>query len=469
MNKPLIGIIWLYLILETCALNGQNTWRHRACIPSDGRWSLATFSIANKGYALGGATTGTAALAELWEYDPTIDRWTQKNNFPHTITGGTAFVINDTAYVCLGQDVNLGFSVSCYRYETATDSWKPMANFPGAARYGAMAFVINGKAYVGCGFNGNTLQDFYQYDPSTNQWSSKASFPGAVRQNGFGAAIGGLGYMGLGGNPSPLNDSYKYNAATNSWSSIADLPGDAPNNPGYFVINDTLYIAGGYLYGDTEYSYCWRYNAVPNTWTAQPGFGCIAPPRFFQQGFTIHNHGYVQFGADHTYTKAYRDMLEFGPLDTAFARQVSVLGQDSLYHGNFTRILSTGDSCTVWSTGAIGASITVTASGTYAAYFSDSCGMLTDKINLTISGIKDIAGADVRLYPDPLTSGSCHLTVPDACKGKELEIFDINGKQVCRRLIENGSLEIPFDFTAGVYLLRINMPGEAIIRRIVRL
>jgi gliding motility-associated-like protein len=56
------------------------------------------------------------------------------------------------------------------------------------------------------------------------------------------------------------------------------------------------------------------------------------------------------------------------------------LGNDTSYCGPFSRVLSSGVAATKWSTGATGASITVTAPGLYWARDSSACGTFTDTI-----------------------------------------------------------------------------------------
>lgn len=59
------------------------------------------------------------------------------------------------------------------------------------------------------------------------------------------------------------------------------------------------------------------------------------------------------------------------------------LGNDTSYCGPFSRVLSTGNSATVWSTGVTAASITVTQPGTYTATINQGCGVATDAITIT--------------------------------------------------------------------------------------
>jgi gliding motility-associated-like protein len=59
------------------------------------------------------------------------------------------------------------------------------------------------------------------------------------------------------------------------------------------------------------------------------------------------------------------------------------LGNDTAFCGSFTKILSTGNQSTVWSTGVTAAQITITTAGTYYATISNACGIASDTIIIT--------------------------------------------------------------------------------------
>lgn len=70
------------------------------------------------------------------------------------------------------------------------------------------------------------------------------------------------------------------------------------------------------------------------------------------------------------------------------------LGNDTTYCGTFSRVLSTGNATTVWSTGVTAAAITVSAPGTYYATISGNCGSVSDTIVITqTNGINFSFGA----------------------------------------------------------------------------
>ena len=66
------------------------------------------------------------------------------------------------------------------------------------------------------------------------------------------------------------------------------------------------------------------------------------------------------------------------------------IGKDTTYCGNFSRVLTTGNPNTLWSTGQTGATITVTQGGTFWAQVTQSCGAVRDSIVITKSQLVPI-------------------------------------------------------------------------------
>lgn len=370
----------LSLLLLFAISDAQYVWRKRACLPEQMRTGNANFVLDNKAYVVGGGFSTGGYTSEVWEYDASTNTWTQKNNFPVERGGYDVFVINDTAYVGLGIDAYGAFYTDFWKYDVNNDRWISIASFPGDPRYLGMAFAMNGMGYVGCGFNGNLYNDFYQYNPATDTWTRKADFLGDPRQTGFGIALGNYGYMGLGWDGASESDVYRYDPSSDSWTRLHDFPGPARLAPAYFLINDAIYISAG-RFPFPLYDDCWMYDLANDNWIQQEGFECIAPPRSTNFGFNLNGHGYI-FGGDLGNGNFINDLLEFGPYDTTFVTRVHVLGNDTFDCSNFSRVLSTGNSCTLWSTGVTAAKITVTSPGTYWAYWADSCGMVSDTINI---------------------------------------------------------------------------------------
>ncbi|MCY7411175.1 MAG: hypothetical protein LH473_12955, partial [Chitinophagales bacterium] len=101
------------------------------------------------------------------------------------------------------------------------DIWTAAATFPGIPRTGAVGFVLNGKIYLGTGYNeaSGYLKDFWQYDPSLDTWSQKADFAGLPRAYAVGFDISGKGYVLCGGDATTeYKDFYEFDYNTNIWT-----------------------------------------------------------------------------------------------------------------------------------------------------------------------------------------------------------------------------------------------------------
>ncbi|MCL1941949.1 MAG: hypothetical protein FWF54_00120 [Candidatus Azobacteroides sp.] len=144
-----------------------------------------------------------------------------------------SFVIDNIAYLGRGGTPNFGSNGGSYRskdfwqYNPQYEQWTQIAaDFPGRERAGAVAFVINGKGYVGLGSgnNGNLFKDFYEYTPATRTWTRIADFPGTARYGATAFSIGNAGYVGTGSDRdgSPTGDFYKYE--NGQWTQIASIP-----------------------------------------------------------------------------------------------------------------------------------------------------------------------------------------------------------------------------------------------------
>ncbi|HEU4574718.1 MAG TPA: kelch repeat-containing protein, partial [Chitinophagaceae bacterium] len=231
----------------------SNTWTQKADFNADPvGWERAYavgFSINGKGYI----GTGSGYLNDFWEYDPVTNVWTQKAN-----VGGmgrreaVGFSMNGKGYVGtgFGYDGSFHFLNDFWEYDPVTNVWTQKANFGGAARTGAVGFSINGKGYIGTGYNGTYFKDFWEYDPTTNLWTRKADFPGTARDEAVGFSINAKGYLGTGGDASfNYNDFWEYDPSANSWNQKAFLPSYSRAGAVGFSINNKGYMGTGYVVG----------------------------------------------------------------------------------------------------------------------------------------------------------------------------------------------------------------------------
>ena len=188
-------------------------WTERAPIPAATRDHAAAFAIGQRGYVVGGMTCGgpdCRALSEVWEYDPSSDRWTRRTDAPQEITGAAVFVLNGVGYLAAGGVGALdagGASTVLWAYDPQTDTWTSKADLPGAARYRAAGFALNGQGYVGTGLRPTAagsvgaLADLWEYDPAGNAWTRNVDFTGTPRGAAVAFALGARAFIGTGGSP----------------------------------------------------------------------------------------------------------------------------------------------------------------------------------------------------------------------------------------------------------------------------
>lgn len=163
-------------------------------------------------------------------------------------------------------------------------TWSEKASYPGGPRGYAVSFVLDGKGYVGTGFDREDYHsDFYEYNPVNNRWKQIANLPGGGRAAATSYVVNGTAYVGLGTSkiqgesdklsPFLKKDWYQYDKDNDAWIRMNDFPG-APRHSAYsFVINEIAYVGGGqvpapfkeYVYLDRS-NELWNYNGVIDDW-----------------------------------------------------------------------------------------------------------------------------------------------------------------------------------------------------------
>jgi Kelch motif/Galactose oxidase, central domain len=215
-----------------------NTWQPRTAFPGPYRNGVSSFSIGNKGYLVGGykpqfQSNGIANpinYRETWEYNPATNSWQQKANL-NPFTGrayATGFSIGNKGYIVNGKielptnplssSTITHYVQTLQEFDPVANAWALKASFPGAGRAHTAAFVINGGAYAGGGYDGsNNLNNFYKYSPATDAWVQIADCPGTPNSPGF--SINSRGYILAHENPIfnpslPMGEThmYKYTA-----------------------------------------------------------------------------------------------------------------------------------------------------------------------------------------------------------------------------------------------------------------
>jgi hypothetical protein len=213
-------------------------WTKKADFPDIGRYSVAAFSIGNKGYIGFGMSLvcnigcNQITYKDLWEYDPSLDSWTKIGTYDQIANGETiyskSYEINGKVYITFG-----------YNLWVFDSSDKSLTKIGPVAEYMLITsgFEINGKIYIGTGGTPYMQNLFYEFDPSTSTWTKKADFPGPARRFASGFALRGKGYLSCGEGEIQtgtntfqivgIKDTWQYDPVTDIWTKFNDYPGQA--------------------------------------------------------------------------------------------------------------------------------------------------------------------------------------------------------------------------------------------------
>lgn len=188
-------------------------------------------------------------------------------------TDAVVFVIGEYAYVGTGyngeEDERLR---DFWRYDAANDSWREVASLPAEApaRNGAVAFSANGKGYVGTGYDGeNKLKDFWEFDPAqgdSGKWIQASDFPGTARYSAIAFSIDDKGYVGTGYDGNRLKDFYRFDVSTGNWVQIMSIGGSKRRDAAVFVLEGKAYVFTG-VDNSNYVTDAWVYDPETDNWT----------------------------------------------------------------------------------------------------------------------------------------------------------------------------------------------------------
>lgn len=322
----------LKLLLFSCMIvfgnstsSEANSWMQKANFIGIVRTASVSFSVLGKGYVGTGQDSSGTLLNDFWEYDPSLDTWTQLADFAGSPrTGACGFGIDSSGYIGLGHD-GVTYQKDLWKYLPQTNSWIQVQDL-GYNRGGTIngrrdvaVTVASGKAYIICGYEGNTTygKQCWQFDPlADTSWALRRNFTNATdfsfigRRWGIAFTISPHIYFGTGYDYTHnyKKDFWRYNTSTDSWAQVADLPGQTRANACGFSLQDEGYIVCGTNL--TQQFDLWRFNSILNNWTKLSDYPGYATSNNIN--FVINNHAYVGMGSDSL--DAYQnDFWEFSP------------------------------------------------------------------------------------------------------------------------------------------------------------
>jgi N-acetylneuraminic acid mutarotase len=255
---------------------GQGRWVRLAPVPETNE-ERQSVSANGRLYLFGGnAVAGpdgmpTAPPGQVWEYEPTVDRWTRKkpmaapaHHMAVAESGGRIYLFGGATQRQPRGSNQIPIN-NAWEYDPLADSWKELAPMP-TKRMAAAAVAVAGKIYV-MGGAGNypsredmplagdqphrVLDINEVYDPATNTWATRTTLP-TPRNHIFAAAANGKIYL-IGGrlgamsiaSGSPTDIVEEYDPATDRWGFLKNrMP--TPRDSGVAAVyQNKIYIAGG--------------------------------------------------------------------------------------------------------------------------------------------------------------------------------------------------------------------------------
>jgi hypothetical protein len=266
-----------------------DTWTYKVPMPTP-RDYFAIAAYENKIYCIGGAvgmhdwglpgfsyvTSGVNevydTVTDTWETKtPLPDKWETNTPMPDGARKFQAHVIDGKIYVTDGSHM--------YVYDPTDDSWtSKTASFAPILYYSPMSAAVNNKILLTDGKNPIRI-----YDTETDNWSEGASPPMAIILGAAAATTGVTApqkyyLLGIqaGLYPHSVNTQV-YDPETDNWTTATPLDEDLINF-GVAVVNDILYLIGGY---ETPSQDAWLHGSVvPSAMNEQYcpiGYGKIPP------------------------------------------------------------------------------------------------------------------------------------------------------------------------------------------------
>ncbi|MEI6555046.1 MAG: hypothetical protein WCL70_05630 [Paludibacter sp.] len=304
------------------------TFTPKSVMPGIGRASAVGFAIDGKGYvALGRTGIYGPQLKDCWEFNPDSDKWSQKAVFPGKARVKAVGVgLNGKGFVGMGFDIKYAFYVDTahlkdfWCFDPKLNTWTRKADYPSKYTDACISMVYKNEIYVGFGFDGwGFSRYFFKYNPENDIWIELNGFPGPERVGGVMCTDGERVFFGTGFNTYNQNDWWEYFPATDTWKELLRMPDtgrenglsisikDKNSKSRYFVTTGRRFA--GEMTGGGVKSDIMEYDPIRTAWYKRgdiPNGG-----RENALIFAINGKGYVGFGENSN--TVYNDFWCFEP------------------------------------------------------------------------------------------------------------------------------------------------------------
>ncbi len=286
--------LFIFLFLSVTILWAQENWEQVSSLPEEFHTHHSfAFALDGKGYITTGSTD-FGLTNDFYQYDSNTDEWTKLDDFPG---GSRSFAIGDTyngkAYFGFGVGTFVRYN-DLWVFDPATMEWEELASCPCDRRTHPAFVAHQGKVYVGLGGGSSqNLKDWWQYDIATDTWEEKAEFPSSRRHHPYQFALGDYVYVGFGHGASIYNEWYRYDPSTDTWTEVAELPAEGRVAGTQFSHGGKGYALSGdgsdhYVMDDGEF---WEYDPENDAWTQLPSHPGLS--RWAPSSFVLNNQVYL--------------------------------------------------------------------------------------------------------------------------------------------------------------------------------
>lgn len=280
--------------LYSCVTDNNSAWGYiagpsitgygKACVIGDFAYLFITESIDG----------GRDYINRLLKFDPNNIRWEEvpiPQDFKSKESESAVFAINKTIYIVGGKEYPYSYSNRVVSWNSETNTWTRLNDFPGSDRVQANVLNLNGRVYLmGGGNNSGAMRDMWEYDSVNDTWTRKNDSSLYYSSDAF--EYNNKGYAFFYDDQQYKVFLYEYDSDTDSWSKYSAFPG----NPGYsiysFVIGSKVYT-GHYLYGTGYSDELWEFDFETQQWLKRE---TLELHRDYGVYFTYKNKGFVGFG-----------------------------------------------------------------------------------------------------------------------------------------------------------------------------
>lgn len=278
---------------------------HACQEPPQGRASGMCFAQDSTVYVVGGRTQDGTFSQTMLIYDARQDKWTESASLPIAArVNGTVCVTTQGVFMGLGWAGGAIHNDSLYlrdwwRYDTQSDTWTPLADFPTDKTSGAVCWSNGEQIWVASGFHEFT-NDIWRYEISSNRWLKALEESPERVMAPVAATCQGRYFYGTGFYQKSRSSWWEW-TEDGRWTRRKDVPCNGRHNAACAATDKAVWVIGGWHYGDTlttgfYYEDILRYEPTTDSWTLCGTLPCGTTENGMAAG--IGNRIYFGLGED---------------------------------------------------------------------------------------------------------------------------------------------------------------------------